>query len=584
MSKSDYRWLLVGFIWIVAFVLGYVGFSNHHSAIGEPRSVWDNMYFSLQLFVLQSGGVTGPVGLELQVARFLAPAIAIYTALLALTLMLHEQIILLRSKFFKDHIVICGLGRKGMLLASGFREEGERVVVIEQDDNNSMISECKGHGSIILIGNAADPYMLRRARIGRAKHLISVCGDDGVNAEVAVNARKLVSNRGGRALTCLIHIVDLQLCNLLRERESKIARADAFRLEFFNVYESGARVLLDEYQPFDRTALEGASAPHIVVVGIGLMGETVVVNAARKWWDAGKQGGKRLRITLLDREAEDKGQSLLMRYPQLEQACDLIPMQVDIKSPIFEQAEFLFDENGNCDVGIIYVCLDGDSFALRSALTLQRRVKEHDVPIVARMNYDTGLTTLLQEEDKVRDSFSNIHAFGLLDRTCTPQLLFGCTYEILARAFHEDYVRNESAKGLTPLDNPSMVPWEELPEHLRDSNRGAVEHIRAKLDAVGCDVTITNDWDVQPFEFSSEELELMARMEHERWVEEKLREGWRYGPKRDDTKKIHPSLVPWSELSQEEKDKDRNPVRALPEFLAKARFQIYRLYRITKVA
>lgn len=578
MSKSEYRWLLIGSMWIVAFVLGYVGFSNYHSAIGEPRSVWDNMYFSLQLFVLQSGGVSGPVGPELHVARFLAPTIAIYTALMALTLVLHEQIILFRSKFFKDHIVICGLGRKGMLLSNRFREEGERVVVIEQDDNNGMISECKEHGSIILIGNAADPYMLRRARVHRAKHLISVCGDDGVNAEVAVNARKLVSNRNGRALSCLIHIVDLQLCKLLREREIKMGRTDAFRLEFFNVYESGARVLLDEYQPFDRMAVGGARAPHIVVVGIGRMGETVVVNAARRWWDAGNKDGKRLRITLVDREAEDKGQSLLMRYTQLERACELIPLQVDIKSPNFEQAEFLFDESGNCDVRITYVCLDGDSFALSSALTLHRRIREYDVPVVVRMNYDAGLATLLREEEGVRDSFNNIHAFGLLDRTCTPQLLFGCTYEILARAFHEDYVRNESEKGLTPLENPSMVPWEELPEYLRDSNRGAAEHIRTKLDAVGCDITITGDWDVQPFEFSSEELELMARMEHERWVEEKLREGWRYGPTRDDARKTHPSLVPWSELSEEEKDKDRNPVRALPEFLAKARFQIYRLY------
>ena len=575
MSKSGYGWLLIVSMWIVTFVLGYVGFSNYHSSIGEPRPVWDNMYLSLQLFVLQSGGVPGSVGTELQVARFLAPAIAIYTALLALTLVLHEQIILFRSKFFKDHIVICGLGRKGMLLANRFREQGERVVVVEQDDNNEFIGECKQHGSIALIGNAADPYMLRRAQVQRANHLISVCGDDGVNAEVVVNARMLVANRTGRALSCLIHIVDLQLCDLLRERGVKMGRAGTFRLEFFNVYESGARVLLDQYQPFDRRATEAGHAPHIVVVGIGRMGESMAVNAARRWWDAGNKDGKRLRITLVDREAEDKAQSLLMRYPQLGQTCELITLQIDIKSPGFEQADFLFDKGGNCDVNIIYVCLDDDSFALSSALALHRKVRAHNVPIVVRMQNDAGLATLLREEDGI-DSYSDIHAFALLNRTCTPQLLFGGTSETLARAFHEDYVRNERKKGLTHLDNPSMVPWEELPEHLRDSNREAAANIRTKLDAIGCDVTVTSDWDVQPFEFSSEELELMARMEHQRWVEEKLREGWRYGPTRDDARKTHPSLIPWSELSEEEKEKDRNPVRGLPEFLAKARFQIYR--------
>jgi len=576
ISKSGYGWLLVVSIWIVAFILGYVGFSNYHSSIGEPRPVWDNMYLSLQLFVLQSGGVPGSVGPELQVARFLAPVIAIYTALLALTLVLHEQIILFRSRFLKDHIVICGLGRKGTLLANSFREQGERVVVIEQDDNNDMIGECKEHGSIVLIGNVADPYTLRRARVQRAKYLISVCGDDGINAEVAVNARILVANRTGRALSCLIHIVDLQLCDLLRERGVKMGRSGTFRLEFFNVYESGARVLLDEHQPFDGTAVDGDRAPHVVVVGIGSMGESVAVNAARRWWDAGNKDGKRIRITLVDREAEDKGQSLLMRYPQMGQTCELIPLQVDINSPSFEQVKFLFDKSENCDVNIIYVCLDGDSCALSSALILHRRIRAHNVPIVVRMHNDAGLATLLRAEDGI-DSYSNIHAFALLDRTCTPQLLFGGTFETLARAFHEDYVRNESAKGLTPLENPSMVPWEELPEHLRDSNREAAANIRTKLDAISCDITVTGGWDVHPFEFSPEELELMARMEHERWAEEKLREGWRYGPTRDDARKAHPSLVPWSELSEEEKDKDRNPVRGLPEFLAKARFQIYRL-------
>jgi len=535
------------------------------------------MYFSLQLFVLQSGGVPGAVCPELQVARFLAPATAIYTALLALTLVLHEQIILFRSKFFKDHIVICGLGHKGTLLANRFREQGERVVVVEQDNTNDMIGECKQHGSVVLIGNAADPYMLRRARVQKAKHLISVCGDDGVNTEVAVNTRMLVANRTSRAISCLIHIVDLQLCELLRERGVKMGRSGTFRLEFFNVYESGARVLLDQYQPFNGGATDAGRAPHIVVVGIGRMGESVVINAARRWWDAGNKDGKRLRITLVDREAEDKGQSLLMRYPQLGRTCELAPLQIDIMSPVFEQARFLFDNSGNRDVNIIYICLDGDSFALSSALALHRSVRAHNVPIVVRMQNNTGLATLLREEDGIGDSYSNIHAFALLDHTCTPHLLFGGTFETLARAFHSDYVRNERAKGLTPLENPSMVPWEELPEHLKDSNREIAANIRTKIDAIGCDIIATSDWDVQPFKFSAEELELMATMEHKRWLEEKLREGWRYGPSRDDSTKIHPSLVPWSELSEAEKDKDRNPVRALPEFLAKARFQIYRL-------
>jgi hypothetical protein len=51
--------------------------------------------------------------------------------------------------------------------------------------------------------------------------------------------------------------------------------------------------------------------------------------------------------------------------------------------------------------------------------------------------------------------------------------------------------------------------------------------------------------------------ELLARNAHDIWARQRLADGWRYGPRRDDTKKEHPSLVPYEELSESEKDYDR---------------------------
>ena len=39
-----------------------------------------------------------------------------------------------------------------------------------------------------------------------------------------------------------------------------------------------------------------------------------------------------------------------------------------------------------------------------------------------------------------------------------------------------------------------------------------------------------NDWDAELFEFTPEEIELLAEMEHERWDEERKLEGWAYAP------------------------------------------------------
>ena len=563
----------------MTIALGYIGFSEHFSAIGETRSSWDIFYLTVQLFALESGAVLGPVGWELQAARLLAPVMVIYTAIEALAAIFREQVRSLRMRFLKDHMVVCGLGQKGLLLSRSFRESGEQVVVIEQDGGNSMLGQCREHGVMTLIGNATDSGMLRRARAHKAKYIISVCGNDGVNAEVSVRARDLVWDRKGKALSCLVHIFDPQLHNLLREREVGMGKPAAFRLESFNVFESGARVLLDEYPPFSKTGEEYGSRPHMVVVGVGRMGESVVVNAARNWQERGNTGSERLRITLIDKEAERKKESLCFRYPRLEGVCELVPVQMDVKDPEFERAEFLFDCHGYCDVSMIYVCLDDDSAALGAALMLRQRVRPAEISIVVRMTHNAGLATLLPEKKRKGESFLNVHAFGLLDRTCTPDLLFGCTYEILARAIHEDYVRSEQEKGSTPQTNPSMVPWEELPESLRESNRAQAEHIRVILQAIGCDIAITNDWDVQPFLFSPEEVDLMAKMEHERFVEERLRDGFKYGPVKDLKRKTNPNLVSWDELPNEEKNKDRNSVRKLPALLARARFQIYRLRR-----
>ena len=58
-----------------------------------------------------------------------------------------------------------------------------------------------------------------------------------------------------------------------------------------------------------------------------------------------------------------------------------------------------------------------------------------------------------------------------------------------------------------------------------------------------------------------EELELlveqMSKNVHEVWAETRVGQGWTYGAERDDSKKEHPCLVPYSDLPEEEKEYDR---------------------------
>lgn len=52
-------------------------------------------------------------------------------------------------------------------------------------------------------------------------------------------------------------------------------------------------------------------------------------------------------------------------------------------------------------------------------------------------------------------------------------------------------------------------------------------------------------------------VEQLAQNVHENWAKSRLEEGWVYGPVRDDARRTTPCLVPYGELSEEERDYDR---------------------------
>jgi hypothetical protein len=52
--------------------------------------------------------------------------------------------------------------------------------------------------------------------------------------------------------------------------------------------------------------------------------------------------------------------------------------------------------------------------------------------------------------------------------------------------------------------------------------------------------------------------EQLAKNAHEVWAQERIAQGWRFGPERSDQRKEHPSLIPYEQLPESEKVYDRN--------------------------
>ena len=69
-------------------------------------------------------------------------------------------------------------------------------------------------------------------------------------------------------------------------------------------------------------------------------------------------------------------------------------------------------------------------------------------------------------------------------------------------------------------------------------------------------------------------VEAMAKNVHEVWAKERIVQGWRFGNERDDKRKLHPCLIPYEELPEEEKVYDRNTSIETLKFILKQGFVI----------
>jgi len=69
-------------------------------------------------------------------------------------------------------------------------------------------------------------------------------------------------------------------------------------------------------------------------------------------------------------------------------------------------------------------------------------------------------------------------------------------------------------------------------------------------------------------------IEIIAEQVHITWMEGRIKDGWTYGPERNDTKKQTPCLVPYDELPEEEKEYDRNTALATIKCILKEGYKI----------
>jgi len=546
--RTHFEILIIIFFFALGIICGYIGFFEHLEFNLNLENFLQVTFNVLQLFVFQFS-FEAPVPWTLEIARFVCPIALYLFAILAFLKLFQDKIKLIMLSMKKNHVVICGLDKKVIQLISGFKDNKENVVVIEKNGNNTNILKAENLGAIVLIGEYSDFFMLAKARIHHANYLIAFTDNDYQNIEVGINANRILKEKEQfqkskikAKIKCFIHIRDTDL----RNTEFLLDPHPKFILKTFNIFENSTRFLFlsKAVEPILKKWSERKQV-HLLIVGFREMGEAVLLQAA-------KLGvfpeGEKLKFTILDQNIHIQKDNFMYRYPNIEEICDITFKELELDN-LLELKKILIDEDLQ-NVTAIFLCMDDKSLEIQYKDCLISELEYEKIPMYIHIDDN-------EEVIKLPANYP-IFAFGLVENSCNREFIVNEKLDDLARIIHDNF-RSKFKE---------MPEWNKLINFKKDSNRLQADHNLLKLRTINRRIAHFKGKFPRDFKFTDEELELLARMEHNRWCAEQ------YIYLKDLTKEASEDLKPFDELPEIEKEKDYNAVKKIPSLLAGKKIEI----------
>ena len=132
---------------------------------------------------------------------------------------------------------------------------------------------------------------------------------------------------------------------------------------------------------------------------------------------------------------------------------------------------------------------------------------------------------------------------------------------LLTAELHEYY--NEVYGGNNPFDDLDIDD-----KYFNYTQTGQM--IKA-LNEKGYDIVPSDNAAESITEFSPEELEFLAKNEHDQWCEYKVELGWTYGDKKSIENKTNPKIREWETLDEETRQFNINTYKNLPRLCSSER-------------
>lgn len=599
---ARHEWTLVGLLGVLAFLLGCYGHAKimTFESAGGDNTVWDVVYATLQLYIFEGSDESAGWPFQLQVARALAPMVVLYTAVVAVWRHVSSEAALYGLLFRKRRfVVVCGVGETGFRIAKDYcLNTDKRVVLIDSDPMNPLAAELENYGAILVCENAMDPLVLRKCQVVYAKELFLCTSDDKANIAIAKNAERLSRSLSERevarldaksrrheaplagepphlGLRCFLCVDTPDIYEVFAAHSFFETNSPRLAIRLFNRRETIARNIFRVCAPdmYYRPVTSEDPPVHILFIGFeALVREMILQTALTSHYTDFRLP----RITVLcEQDREVQVARFKHRFPNLDRTVDIGFVYDDPMTIMEDRWEAM---QATTRFTVCYVALARDVEGILSARRLNRLRRLASLPplhFVVCLNQQNFLAEIIDDDfapitsDKsLLPDYAPIEYYETLDETISINVVVNELLDTLARTLHNAYLRSQTAQGVDTGDNASVIRWSDLPAHKKKANQHAAAHLDVKLRIAGCvaygeaaaepEVSFPPDDDV---------LELLAQLEHRRWMTDKYLAGYSYGSERDEDRMLHPDLVPWESLSEADKEKDRDNIRQIPKLL-----------------
>ncbi|MDE3113963.1 MAG: NAD-binding protein [Pseudomonadota bacterium] len=536
-------WLVIGPLTIAAFALSIWGFLDCGRVCGNPgigQSVMQSFGLVLGHARFKPNDV---IPLQLSLAQFLVPAIALIGAGKLFLLNLRRDLRVALARRARHHVIVCGLGEVGRQMVESLREAGRTAIAITLDSDDGNTLACEQLGATVLRANVHQRNILELAGIRHADAIIATTGSDAQNLEIGLRAAEAAGGRSGQPLKIVAEMrSDWLMDNLLNHRTAVLGGTGT-EFQIFNLRANAARALLRS-AAFERTLVRAGENPHIVLAGTGALAVEVMRRAICSNFAL---PGVKLAVSAFGREVPGDGELLQKPWNDLSGLADF-----DFHKAVFSPG----DRGAWVDVAAtlkarradaVIVALADDEAALHAALQFRNTLDMFDqlaTPVFVRLKEQSRLGAFLRHVEAHPLLPDRVVAFGDLHEMTAPAVLLGGELDRMARAAHEVYLASKTGGGPSPAD----VPWAQLPERFKSANRDLADFIPSALRVAGYRIVPDSG---APVRFDERTCEMLARAEHWRWCTEKRAHGWHYAEIRNDILKQTPLLTDWANLPED---------------------------------